>query len=132
VAYNDHTLVTKACCNQGCGARTQIAGSRSSSRHVKFFWLQLQLQNYLVHWKLRTIVLFVQLYCCTKLVAVAKWYILCVVGYMQNSLRNLTYTQTKIIKYTYGNPCSPRNKLTRLPQKPRLWNRNPILGSGYI
>jgi len=58
-------------CHQGCGAGTPISGPSSGSRHLKFlapastcFWLQLQTD--LVHWKLKTIVLFVQLVCPTN------------------------------------------------------------------
>jgi len=60
--------------HQGRGAGNKISGSGSgsSSRHLKFLRPALaprskcsltRLQNYLVHWKLRTIVLFVELAC---------------------------------------------------------------------
>ena len=58
------------CLLQGCGAGTQISGSVSTSMHLKFlaptptsksFWLRLQ--NDLVHQRLKTIVLFLQLTC---------------------------------------------------------------------
>jgi len=59
--------------SQGCGAKSQI--SVSNFRHPEFlvpvpapasrsFWLLLQ--NDLVHWKRKTIVLFVQLSCPTN------------------------------------------------------------------
>jgi len=48
--------------DQGCRSRTQI--SSSSSRQIN-----LRLQNGLVHWTLKTIVLFVQLACLTKCVS---------------------------------------------------------------
>ena len=57
---------------QGCGAGTEI--SDSGSRHLYFLapaptslWLRNRLQNDLVHWKLKTIVLFVQVACPTNM-----------------------------------------------------------------
>jgi len=63
--------------DQGCEVGNQISDSGSSSRHLNFlapalapkskrFWPLLLVQNDLLHWKLKNIVLFVQFACPTN------------------------------------------------------------------